>query len=185
MKKFSLPLNVLYRSTLFILIAISVALIFNSISPRGIKLITPYRWVVVGDDIYKIPIFQPRKLMQKSIIETKGHTPDEIDLKSAYRHYAEDNALFIDTRTLEKYRLGHIPRAISIPMETFDYATPILTNTPKDQKIITYCDGEICSQSIDMAVYLDELGFSDVYFFVGGWLQWQENGFPLTEGDRP
>lgn len=123
--------------------------------------------------------------MQKSIIETKGHAPDEIDLKSAYGHYAEDNALFIDTRTPAKYRLGHIPRAISIPMETLDYATPILTNTPKDQKIITYCDGEICSQSIDMAVYLDELGFSDVYFFVGGWLQWQENGFPLTEGGQP
>ncbi|RKY52854.1 MAG: hypothetical protein DRP89_07030, partial [Candidatus Neomarinimicrobiota bacterium] len=96
------------------------------------------------------------------------HPAEEISLNDAFKCFAKGTAIFIDTRCSDKYRLGHIPVVISIPIEELSFEEFSLENLGLDQKIITYCDGEECSQSVDLALYLEETGFSDVYFFLSG-----------------
>lgn len=177
--------RIFYRSVCIFLIAFCCALLFNQFSPKGLPLITPYRRISIGNKTHKIPLFQTRRFLKDRSSTAQVHVPEEIQLKSVLSHYENSSAIFIDTRNHEDYTEGHIPRAISIPLESFDFKSEILSELSKDQRIITYCDGEECSQSIDMAVYLEELGFTNVYFFIEGWLEWQKNGYPISEGDQP
>ncbi|MBC8485775.1 MAG: rhodanese-like domain-containing protein [Bacteroidetes bacterium] len=177
--------RIFYRSVCIFMIALCCSLLFNLISPKGLPLITSYRKISIGDKTHKIPLFQTRSFRKDKSSTGQVHVPEEIQLKNVLFHYENSSAIFIDTRNHEDYTEGHIPRAISIPLESFDFKSEILSELSKDQGIITYCDGEECSQSIDMAVYLEELGFTNVYFFIEGWLEWQESGYPISEGDQP
>ena len=177
--------RIFFRSVCIFLIVLCCALLFNLISPKGLPLITPYRRISIGDKTHKIPLFQTRSFLKDKSSTAQVHVPEEIQLKSVLSYYENSSSIFIDTRNHEDYTEGHIPRAISIPLESFDFNSEILSELSKDQRIITYCDGEVCSQSIDMAVYLEELGFTNVYFFLEGWVEWQESGYPVSEGDQP
>ncbi|MBN2600926.1 MAG: rhodanese-like domain-containing protein [Candidatus Marinimicrobia bacterium] len=123
--------------------------------------------------------------MEKHSTESVFHAPEEIDLADAHKHFQHYSAIFIDTRSVDEYRKGHIPRAVSIPLNSLDFSQEILPELSRNERIISYCDGEDCSQSIDLAIMLSELGFNDVYFFFGGWTEWQKAGYPITTGDRP
>ncbi len=177
--------NLIVKSAIGIVGIIVFAFIFNTISPNGLNLITPFRNINVGEKQYKIPIFQTRKIHATQREEVPLHAPEEINLKKALNFYQENTALFIDTRNTEDYINAHIPRSISIPLETLDLSGEVLPGLSKNQKIVTYCDGEDCSQSIDLAVHLGEVGFNDVYFFFGGWNQWQKAGYPQSSGEQP
>jgi 3-mercaptopyruvate sulfurtransferase SseA len=49
--------------------------------------------------------------------------------------------------------------------------------------IITYCDGESCELSHELALFLKEMGFANVRVLVNGWTVWQQAGLP-TEADN-
>ncbi|HDP68841.1 MAG TPA: rhodanese-like domain-containing protein [Candidatus Marinimicrobia bacterium] len=172
------------RSLIVVIAAALFALLFNHFSPRGIPLITPHRQIVAGARQTKVPIFQNRRQILASRQNVSIHAPEEIDLETAYRHFQNYSAIFVDTRSAADYRAGHIPRAVSIPLETLDYSADLLPDLPRNETLISYCDGEECAQSIDMAVLLSELGFTDVYFFFGGWDRWQSAGYPISVGDQ-
>ena len=44
---------------------------------------------------------------------------------------------------------------------------------------ITYCNGEDCSLSLDLADYLyNEKLFDNMLIFEGGWPEWKDAGYP-------
>ena len=49
-------------------------------------------------------------------------------------------------------------------------------------RIITYCDGETCNLSHDLALFLTEMGFQDVKVLVNGWTVWLDNNQPVEQG---
>jgi len=174
-----------YRIIILILIAVVGGVTFNQVSPQGLKLITPFRRVNIGDQHLKIPIFLSRKLFRQQVLSHMPEQPLELQLSEAYVHFQNRSALFIDARTSAEYNEGHIPQAVSLPLGSFDYQTPILVGLPMDQMLITYCEGESCSESIDLAVHLNDVGFTEVCIYIGGWQQWQAAGYPVKEGDQP
>lgn len=161
------------------------AVLFNLLSPHGLPLITPFRIIVVGANQTKIPVFQTRSQIRIQDDAEGFHAPEEIDLEKAYQHFKNYTAIFIDTRSLAEYREGHIARAVSIPIDSLDFSAEILPGLSRNETIITYCDGEECSQSIDLAVILSEIGFNNVYFFFGGWAEWLDAGYSISVGDQP
>ncbi len=173
------------RSVIAVTFSILVALCFNYLSPNRIPLITPHREISVGAQQIKIPVFRNYRQIQADRQRINVHAPEEIDLATAYSHFDNYTAIFIDTRSADDYREGHIPRAVSIPLETLDTSENLLFDLSRGETLIIYCDGEECSQSIDMAVLLSEMGFTDVYFFFGGWDQWLAAGYPIQTGDHP
>jgi rhodanese-related sulfurtransferase len=48
--------------------------------------------------------------------------------------------------------------------------------------IITYCDGETCELSHDLALFLRDAGFTDSRVLVNGWTVWQQAGLPVGIG---
>jgi 3-mercaptopyruvate sulfurtransferase SseA len=45
--------------------------------------------------------------------------------------------------------------------------------------VITYCDGDSCNLSKDLALFMENLGFSKVLVLVNGWTLWQDAGLPI------
>jgi 3-mercaptopyruvate sulfurtransferase SseA len=56
---------------------------------------------------------------------------------------------------------------------------PYLEKLDPGRHIITYCDGEDCNASIDLAADLKMMGFANVNFFFGGWQEWRDAGYPI------
>lgn len=49
--------------------------------------------------------------------------------------------------------------------------------------VITYCSGEHCNDSHDLAVKLAEKGISEIFIFKGGIQEWEEYGYNVESTD--
>jgi rhodanese-related sulfurtransferase len=49
--------------------------------------------------------------------------------------------------------------------------------------IISYCDGETCNLSHDLALFLKDAGFLNVRVLVNGWTVWRESHFPVESSE--
>ncbi|KPL07266.1 hypothetical protein AMJ86_04965 [bacterium SM23_57] len=101
---------------------------------------------------------------------------DEVDSLS------KNGAVIIDARLPEFYRDGHIPEAMNIPFEDLRPYLEALFAIPKDTVIIVYCDGGECELSYDLAVYMIQRGYSNLFEFRGGWEDWLASGRPAATG---
>ena len=101
----------------------------------------------------------------------------KVGKKAEYKKITSDEAkkmmetqkvIVVDVRTLEEYNEGHIPNAISVPLETIENeAEAKLKN--KDALILVYCRSG--SRSREAALKLIEKGYTNVIDF-GGIKDW-------------
>ncbi len=107
----------------------------------------------------------------------------EISLDEAIDRFRKGSALFVDARSPEDYRNGHIDGAINIPDQSFeDYIGPFLAATAPDTVLITYCEGKACTLSQNLAEKLILAGFDKVYHLRDGWGEWERNELPAGRG---
>lgn len=109
-----------------------------------------------------------------------------ISLQEAEAFYYAEAALFLDARSPELYAEGHIAGARNLSWEQFDArADEVMSNVGSEAVIITYCDGESCNLSKELALALLDRGYSNVRVLVNGWTLWQENALPITTASQP
>jgi rhodanese-related sulfurtransferase len=114
-------------------------------------------------------------------VTQKPVEPVAITIEQAEKLYNSTNALFIDARYEAEYNLGHIKGSINIPLKRYDAHKFKLDNIPKNRLIITYCDGRGCDLSIDLAQKINELGYTNIKIFYGGWMDWKEKNYPIEK----
>lgn len=85
----------------------------------------------------------------------------------------------IDVRPIEEYRAGHIPGAISIPLNELENR---LTDLSRDQEIVAYCRGPYCVLAVQAVEMLLADGFRAVRL-EDGVQDWRAMGFPVAVGD--
>lgn len=106
-----------------------------------------------------------------------------IGLEEAIRLFEQDAAIFLDARPQNQYAEGHIYGALCIPWQEVDrFFIEIVELLEPSQTIITYCDGETCDLSHELALFLKEMGFEDVRVLVNGWTLWLQAGLPIQMG---
>ena len=92
----------------------------------------------------------------------------KITLDEAKKMMETQKVIVVDVRTLEEYNEGHIPNAISVPLETIENeAEAKLKN--KDALILVYCRSG--RRSREAALKLIEKGYTNVIDF-GGIKDW-------------
>ena len=96
------------------------------------------------------------------------------------------NAVVFDARIPEQYAAGHLPGAIHLPLEDVDrqlgaHAARLRPDTP----ILVYCGGADCTDALDLALKLRELGFADLTLYPGGYAEWVQYGGATRAGDAP
>jgi rhodanese-related sulfurtransferase len=105
-----------------------------------------------------------------------------ISLEEARRLYADGAAVFLDARPANQYAQGHIRGALGLPWQEVDrYFMEVAERLDPGQTVITYCDGETCDLSHELALFLKDMGFADVHVLVNGWSMWREAGLPVEK----
>lgn len=87
----------------------------------------------------------------------------------------------LDVRPAEEYRAGHIPGALSVPL---DELKRCLKGLPKDREIVAYCRGPYCVMAIEAVKTLRRRGYQAQRLELGV-PDWRERGWRVTEGAEP
>ncbi|MFH1985966.1 MAG: rhodanese-like domain-containing protein [Pseudomonadota bacterium] len=102
-----------------------------------------------------------------------------IGLEEAAGLFERQAALFLDARPQNQYAEGHIQGAVSLPWQEADrYFMELAERLDGASVIITYCDGESCDLSHELALFLKEMAFENVRVLVNGWSLWRQAGLP-------
>lgn len=109
-----------------------------------------------------------------------------IGLAEAGDLFQSGAAAFIDSRGAEEYAAGHVPGALSVPLqEAREGAIPVgpeALGLGPDRALVVYCEGGDCAASVLLTRLLRDAGFRDIRIFEGGWAEWERAGFPVEVG---
>lgn len=95
----------------------------------------------------------------------------------AIRLLNQQNALFIDTRSLKEYQDGHVLDALHIPVQDLSGRIGELEKH-KNRPIIAYCHSG--QRSASAGGVLKKHGFENVYNLGGGMVAWKNANLPVT-----
>jgi rhodanese-related sulfurtransferase len=87
----------------------------------------------------------------------------------------DENVVILDVRPEEEYRAGHIPGALSIPVERLEAR---LRDIPRDLEVIAYCRGPYCVFADEAVRLLHEHGYR-ARRFEEGLPDWRAAGLPV------
>lgn len=90
----------------------------------------------------------------------------------------EGTAIVLDVRPAEEYRAGHIPGAISVPLEELEAR---LAELPRGKEAVAYCRGPYCVMSFE-AVKLLRADGRRARRLEEGFPEWRANGLPVATG---
>jgi rhodanese-related sulfurtransferase len=107
----------------------------------------------------------------------------DISLDEAEQLFLTHAVVFIDARPEEDYARGHIQNARCLPWHDVDLKFMGVTEAlDLETPIVTYCDGEKCELSHNLALFLRDAGFLNTRVLVNGWTLWQQAGLPVESG---
>lgn len=89
--------------------------------------------------------------------------------------------VIIDARKEEEFAKGHIEGAISILDTTMTEDALSVVAPDKHKPVLFYCNGERCMRSTKAATKAIGWGYDKVYWFRGGWAEWQAKGLPVSK----
>ena len=89
----------------------------------------------------------------------------------------KDKLVVLDVRPQEEYAAGHIPSAVSIPLEELKKRVKEL---PKSKQIVAYCRGPLCALAPEATRYLKGKGYR-VKRLVEGAPDWEAAGLPVEK----
>ncbi|MDP2861475.1 MAG: rhodanese-like domain-containing protein [Desulfobacterales bacterium] len=116
----------------------------------------------------------------KSNLVTPSGENLEISLSEASNLFKKGKAVFIDARSRTEYDAGHIKGATSLPYKEADWKfVEAMAGISEESAVITYCDGETCELSTELAVFLRNAGYKNVKVLSNGWSAWKQNGLPV------
>lgn len=120
-----------------------------------------------------------------SAIAAPAVEPDEVvndQMVSLYAQGAIGKSVWVlDSRPAGKFIAGHIPGAISLPLDKLmkDPGSANALGIPKTGKVIFYCAGRECTLSVDSAALFRKMGYSDAWVYRNGVPGWNQKAQPL------
>ena len=81
---------------------------------------------------------------------------EAVDAAELMDRLSDGNVVVLDVRPEEEYRAGHIPGALSVPVDALEAA---LQTLPRDQEMVAYCRGPYCVFSDEAVAFLRSRGY--------------------------
>jgi rhodanese-related sulfurtransferase len=81
---------------------------------------------------------------------------ETVDATELMERLSDGSVVVLDVRPGEEYRAGHIPGALSVPVDTLEAA---LQTLPKDRELVAYCRGPYCVFSDEAVALLRARGY--------------------------
>lgn len=116
----------------------------------------------------------------RQFLERRG-SMEPVDRDVLLQRVREGAVTVLDVRPVEEYRAGHIPGAISVPLEELERR---LSELSRDREIVAYCRGPYCVLAIEAVEMLRGKGFHATRF-EDGVQDWRAHGLPVVVGSEP
>lgn len=104
-----------------------------------------------------------------------GEDVEEITREELMRRAQAGEVVILDVRPAEEHAAGHIPGALSIPV---DQLNARIAELPADAGVVAYCRGEYCVFAHDAVRILRAAG-RDASKLEHGMLEWRLAGLPV------
>jgi rhodanese-related sulfurtransferase len=112
------------------------------------------------------------------LVQTYLESRDELEpvpREELRRRVRAGRAVVIDVRPREEYRAGHIPGALSIPLEELDAR---LGELPARKEVVAYCRGPYCVMAYEAVARLRARG-RRARRLTDGFPEWRASGLPV------
>lgn len=93
---------------------------------------------------------------------------------------ADPGLLVIDSRKKTEYLKGHIEGAINILNTELREADLEAIAPDRGQPLLFYCNGVRCLRSSDAIGKAVGWGYTNLYWFRGGWKEWTDKRLPVV-----
>jgi rhodanese-related sulfurtransferase/DNA-binding transcriptional ArsR family regulator len=104
---------------------------------------------------------------------------EPVDRQELQRRLHARSVVLLDVRPRLEYESGHIPGAISVPLDELPRR---LRELPARKEIVAYCRGPYCVMSFDAVRLLRQRG-RRARRLVEGFPEWRASGLPVEEVD--
>ena len=84
----------------------------------------------------------------------------------------------IDSRYREDHTQGYIETSYSLPSAETDCGSLAKLVQSKDQALVFYCNGNLADASIDAIQVASACGYKRLFWFRGGFVEWQDKDYP-------
>lgn len=172
-------------------VGVGIALIGNSVRARGsIDLRKNYFYIPPAETESATTTNEQAPDASDTQATVSKHSYQEVDFDAVRAILEDPNTasglnVFIDARSDEDYEEGHIPGALQCyPYEIDVYIDGITDYVLGAEKVVIYCGGGDCEDSIFMCRELAEMGVPQeaIFLFHGGWSEWTERGGEIETG---
>ncbi len=113
---------------------------------------------------------------------TGGTATQQVDFPEVYQLWKRKKAIFVDARSVSAFQQGHIPGAVSVPVNNVEGGLSVLP-TEHNARLVTYCGSIECPNAYQLMQALLRYGYRNVQFFPRGIRGWQALGYPLEKSD--
>ena len=113
------------------------------------------------------------------LVQTYLESRDELEpvpREELLRRVRSGRAVVLDVRPREEYRAGHIPGALSIPLEELETR---LGELPARKEVVAYCRGPYCVYADEAVRELTRHGFH-ARRLIDGFPEWKRAGLPVA-----
>jgi len=141
---------------------------------------------VAGDDVCAF-FLTLRNLAHGRLAEVERLVRDAIEARDLLEPLGREELLaragdivLLDVRPREEYLAGHLPGAVSIPLEEL---AAHLDSLPRDREIVAYCRGPYCLLAPRAVELLHATGLR-ARRLEDGLPEWRHAGLPVAVGER-
>ncbi len=106
------------------------------------------------------------------------HDLEYVSIQEVWQGMQQEEIVLVDARPEEEYAAGHLPGAISLPVD----AIPMrMRDLPMGKTIVTYCRGLVCVDADDASILLSAYGYP-VKRLEASVVEWQLEGLGIEKG---
>lgn len=103
---------------------------------------------------------------------------EQVSIEDLHARIGRGDVTLIDVRPADEYAAGHLPGAISVPIEELDDR---ITGLPVRGEVVAYCRGPYCVYAVDAVRKLRAAGIR-ARRMEDGLPDWRARGLPVSEG---
>jgi rhodanese-related sulfurtransferase/DNA-binding transcriptional ArsR family regulator len=141
---------------------------------------------LAGGDVYRLlasvrSVAHARLVDVQVIVDTHMRQADGLEPISRHDLLArvrDGTVTVVDVRPRDEYDAGHIPEALSIPIDELEAR---LAELPRDADIVAYCRGPFCMYAPTAVATLRSRGFR-AWRLQDGFPEWRLAGLPISTG---
>lgn len=114
-------------------------------------------------------------------IEIGSHSTELVSRQELLGRVKRGDTVVIDVRPSEEYQAGHIPGALSLPLELLEAR---LDEIEPSQDVVAYCRGPLCLLASQAVAILRKRGIN-AQRLEEGMPEWRHAGLPVAVGIQP